>query len=245
LENTSEAENLQRKPLKEEIFDVLHKRIIAGKYPPGEWLRQEDIAGQLGVSMTPVREALDLLVSAGFAERVPYRGVRVLQLTPEEIVDSYAMRLLLETTAVRAAAACIGREQVEALARTVDRMQDLVTLNDMSSLQQLNRTFHIDLVAAGGNAMMTRLYEMVSNAFPDWMLYEAMFRHPELLESSLAEEYEEHRAIVAALARGDAGTAVHAVTRHLTRLGAELQEFLGVPPALVKEKEGQILPLIT
>lgn len=59
---------LTHKPLKDEIYDALHRQIIAGKYEPGDWLRQEDIASQMGVSMTPVREALDLLVSKGLAE---------------------------------------------------------------------------------------------------------------------------------------------------------------------------------
>ena len=71
-----ETELIQKRPLKEDIFDVLHEKIISGLYKPGDWLRQDDIATQLGVSMTPVREALDLLVSSGLAERVPYRGVR-------------------------------------------------------------------------------------------------------------------------------------------------------------------------
>ncbi len=62
---------LRRKPIKDEIFNVLHERIVAGQYSPGQWLRQEDISSQLGVSMTPVREALDLLVSAGMAEESP------------------------------------------------------------------------------------------------------------------------------------------------------------------------------
>ena len=62
---------LTHKPLRDEIYDALHRQIIAGKYGPGDWLRQEDIANQMGVSMTPVREALDLLVAKGLAERVP------------------------------------------------------------------------------------------------------------------------------------------------------------------------------
>src|SRR3990172_10809125 len=90
---------LTHKPLKEEIYDALHRQIIAGKYGPGDWLRQEDIASQMGVSMTPVREALDLLVAAGLAERVPYRGVRVLQLSTQEIIESYGLRIMLEPAA--------------------------------------------------------------------------------------------------------------------------------------------------
>ena len=65
---SEESELIQKRPLKEDIFDVLHEKIISGAYKPGDWLRQEDIATQLGVSMTPVREALDLLVSGGGKE---------------------------------------------------------------------------------------------------------------------------------------------------------------------------------
>ena len=57
--STEATELIQKRPLKEDIFDVLHEKIISGVYKPGDWLRQEDIATQLGVSMTPVREALD------------------------------------------------------------------------------------------------------------------------------------------------------------------------------------------
>ena len=56
-----EIELIQKRPLKEDIFDVLHDKIVSGKYKPGQWLRQDDIATQLGVSMTPVREAFDFL----------------------------------------------------------------------------------------------------------------------------------------------------------------------------------------
>lgn len=75
MEDTSP---ILRKSMRDDVFDILHERIIAGQYAPGEWLRQEDISTQLGISMTPVREALDLIVSAGLAERIPYRGVKIL-----------------------------------------------------------------------------------------------------------------------------------------------------------------------
>ena len=90
---TEETELIQKRPLKEDIFDVLHEKIISGTYKPGDWLRQDDIATQLGVSMTPVREALDLLVSAGLAERVPYRGVRVREMSTKDVVEAYGLRL--------------------------------------------------------------------------------------------------------------------------------------------------------
>jgi DNA-binding GntR family transcriptional regulator len=233
----------QRKPLKEEIFEILHKRVIAGKYSPGEWLRQEDIASQLGVSQTPVREALDLLVSAGIAERVPYRGVRVLQLTINEIIDSYSLRLLLESTAARAAAHNRTQAQIDNLFFIVEQTKDLMSLNEMSRQRQLNREFHLLIVAAGGNQLMSKMYEMVTNSFPDWMLYEYMFRHPELLESSLTLEYHEHKAIVEAIAGSNADLAAEQTLKHILNLGKELVAFLGIPENILRPKEQELGPL--
>jgi DNA-binding GntR family transcriptional regulator len=235
LDTQKDLENLQRRSLKEEIFDVLHDKIIAGKVGPGDWLRQEDIATQLGVSMTPVREALDLLVSVGLAERVPYRGVRVPQPSSEEIAEAYALRLLLEAAGARAAALKRAssphgeQAQVDELKRILSRMKGLLSLNDMSMLRQLSRQFHRSVVAIGKNTTLDKLYEMVMNSFPDWMLYEYLFRHTDLLESSLSDEYQEHMALVEAIEAGDANLAERMAIAHIRQLGEDLVTYLGIP----------------
>ena len=86
------SELLQKRLLPDEVFELLHNKIVAGQYRLGRWLRQEELASELGVSPTPIREALDRLVSAGLAQRFPYGGVRVLQPTTEQIVEAYALR---------------------------------------------------------------------------------------------------------------------------------------------------------
>lgn len=236
---------VHRKPLKEEVFEVLHGRIIAGQYSAGEWLRQEDISSQLGVSMTPVREALDLLVSAGLAERVPYRGVRVLEPSSKEIVNSYGMRVLLESAAVYAAALKITGAQVAQLRAILEESRTLVKLTDMSRQRVLSRQLHGAIVAASGNSQLHRLYTTVLNTFPDWMLYEYLFRHPELLDASMNSEYREHAAIVEALAAHDPDLAVHRSLEHLLNRGKELESHLGIPRDLIKATEDQVLPLLS
>ena len=110
--HSEETELIQKRPLKDDIFDVLHDKIVSGKYKPGQWLRQDDIATQLGVSMTPVREAFDLLVASGLAERVAYRGVRVREIATKDIVEAYGLRLYLEVMIAEEAARKITPEQV-------------------------------------------------------------------------------------------------------------------------------------
>jgi DNA-binding GntR family transcriptional regulator len=235
---------LQPRLLKGAIFELLHERIIAGKYAAGEWLRQEEIASQLGVSMTPVREALDLLVSAGLAERIPYRGVRVLQPTAGEIADSYFMRLLLECSAARTAALAITPPQLDTLRSLLERSRGLVTLNDISSQRQVNRQFHLAMVEAAGMPLLTRSFQTVLNTFPDWMLYEYMFRHPELLAGSQEAEHQEHHRLVEALAAREPDQALRQAAGHIINRARELEAYLDVPGALLRQREQQLLPLL-
>ncbi len=220
---------LSKRSLSDEVYEFLYKRIIAGKYSSGEWLRQEDISSHLGVSQTPVREALDRLVTSGLAERVPYRGVRV----PE-----------LETMAARLSVNIIQPEQINTLFTIVEQTKNLLTLEDMSTLRQLNKEFHTRTVDTAGSPLLTKLYEMATNSFPDWMLYEYMFRHPELLQNSLQREYQEHKAIVEALASRDPGVAVYQVSNHIKNLGKELETFLGISGEIIREVEHQIEPML-
>ncbi|KXK16223.1 MAG: GntR family transcriptional regulator [Chloroflexi bacterium OLB14] len=232
------------KPLKEEIFDALHRQIIAGKYAPGDWLRQEDIASQMGVSMTPVREAFDLLVAKGIAERVPYRGVRVREMNPKEVVEAYGLRLTLEAIIAREAAMNITPEQISALKKIMAEMDKQVELSEMPNQRQLSREFHAAIAEASGNALLIQLYTIVSNAFPDWLLYEALYRKPELVENSVTQTHDEHTAILNALKKGDADLAVKVSLEHVMESGRWLETYLNVPAKLLREQEKQVLHLM-
>jgi len=235
---------LTHKPLKEEIYDALHRHIIAGKYGPGDWLRQEDIASQMGVSMTPVREALDLLVAAGLAERVPYRGVRVREMSTKDVVEAYGLRLVLEEITAREAALNITPKQITGLEKILNEMKKFVKLNDMPRERQLSREFHSAIAEASGNDLLIKLYAVTANAFPDWLLYEALYRKPELLAGSVTQTHEEHTAIVNALAKHDVDKAVKASIEHVLDSGKWLEEYLNIPAELLREKEKQVIHLI-
>lgn len=233
-----------RKPLKEEIYDALHRQVIAGKYGPGDWLRQEDIASQMGVSMTPVREAFDLLVSAGLAERVPYRGVRVREISAKDIVDAYGLRLILEAVTAREAAINITPKQLTSLEKILNEMKKIVRLNDVPRERQLSREFHSAIAEASGNHLLIKLYAITANAFPDWLLYEAIYRKPELLAGNTTQTHKEHRAIIDALTKRDADKAAQVSMEHVLESGKWLREYLNIPAKLVKEKEQQVIHLI-
>jgi DNA-binding GntR family transcriptional regulator len=241
----SEAtELIQKRPLKEDIFDVLHEKVISGIYKPGDWLRQEDIATQLGVSMTPVREALDLLVSAGLAERVPYRGVRVRQISPKDVAEAYGLRLVLEAVIAQEAARHITDAQIQSLEGMIEVMKKHDTLKEMSDERKMSREFHSAIAEASRNDLLIKLYAIVANAFPDWLLYEALFRNPELLADSTATTLKEHIAIVDALTDRDGDRAARESVEHVMESGKWLEEYLEIPAALLREKEEQVSALL-
>jgi DNA-binding GntR family transcriptional regulator len=244
--NTSSEENeiLHKRSLTDEVYEHLYRKIIAGKYSAGDWLRQEDISTQLGVSQTPVREALDRLVASGLAERVPFRGVRVPNLEPREILDAFLLRLVLESLAARLTAVNIQPDMINNLTYIVKQTENLLSLEDMSTLRQLNKEFHTCLVESAGNTLLSKLYEMTTNSFPDWMLYEYLFRHPEIMKSSLEREYQEHKAIVEALSQHDPSAASAQVAMHIKNLGSELESYLDIPGEMIRNIEKEIEPMI-
>ena len=239
-----EIELIQKRPLKEDIFDVLHDKIVSGKYKPGQWLRQDDIATQLGVSMTPVREAFDLLVSAGLAERVAYRGVRVREISTKDIVEAYGLRLYLEVMIAEEAARHITPEQVAGLERTIAEMKKHDDLKDVSIQRRLSREFHSAVADVTKNELLIKLYGVVSNAFPDWLLYEALFRYPEILQDSMTSMHAEHIAIVEALKKRDGLKAALKSVEHVMESGQWLVDYLNIPTDLLREKEEQVLSLL-
>lgn len=238
------VKELAHKPLKDEIYDALHRQIIAGKYAPGDWLRQDDIAVQMGVSMTPVREALDLLVAKGIAERVPYRGVRIRELSVQGVVEAYEMRLFLEAMIARETALNITPEQFSRLEAIMAEMDRHVELSEMPQERHLSREFHAAIAEASGNSLLIQLYAIVSNAFPDWLLYEALYRKPELVSSSVAQTHDEHAAILDAFKKGDPELAVKISLQHVMESGRWLEKYRNIPAKLLREKEKHVLHLI-
>lgn len=235
---------LEKKSLKHEVFELLHRRIVSGEYSLGEWLRQEEIANELDVSPTPVREALDQLVAEGLAERIPYRGVRVPHLTEEEIADAYVLRLLLEVAAVRLSAYNISQEQAKLLQAILFKTERLLESDDVSAYQHLNRQLHRGIAAGSGNRLLIRLYDLVINRFPDWMMYGGLVEQPELRRSALERDFKEHRVLIELITSHEADAASRQAMHHMHGVGEELVAWAGVSADLLHEKERELRALL-
>lgn len=205
-------------------------------------MRQQELAEELGVSPTPIREALDRLVSTGLAQRFPYRGVQVHQLTTEEIAEAHVVRGLLEVAAVRLAAQHIDPETLERLYSLLQQMEKLAALKDVPRHRLLNRQLHQTIAEASGNALLAQLYRVALNRFPDWMLYERMFREP--VPRTPEQSDSDHRALVDAVAAHDTDLAEQRARDHLQHVGEELEEKLQIPAGLLREKERELWPFL-
>jgi len=122
----------------------------------------------------------------------------------------------------------------------LEEMKRHETLDEMSNARRLSREFHAAIAESSGNSLLIKLYGIVANAFPDWLLYEALFRKPELLADSMAATDSEHKAIVDALKSRDAEQAVEKSIEHVMESGKWLEEYLNIPAELLREREEQV-----
>ncbi len=226
--------------LSELAYEAIREKILSGDYKPGEWLRQEELSQQLGVSHTPVREALDRLVADGLVERVPHKGVRVSTIDENDIAEVYSLRLLLEPVIVRLTASNISSEELRQLEAIVDQAKNLTVLDDMPLRRQLNREFHCMICKTCGSTTLTRLHEIIWNRFPDWMFYEGLYRQPKSLKPRLKREIDEHHALVKAISKKDSDLAEQISIRHIRGMEEDLLEVFEISGRKLGQKQQQM-----
>jgi DNA-binding GntR family transcriptional regulator len=204
------------------VADHLRSDILEGRLKPGEWLRQEKLAQAHGVSQMPVREALKQLAAEGLVEHVPYRGVRVVEFSPEDVEDLYACRAFIEGMAARSAARNVTDEEVAELAELHEQMVRCKNPEELREYRELNRRFHVLIFSASRRSYLLRTLAQLWSAFPT-MLWSSI---PRIAVSSVPGRDEpdaaEHAEIVAALGARDPERAERAVRRHIESAGGML-----------------------
>lgn len=192
-------------------YEAIRQAVVTGRLKPGEQLRQQALAEELNVSQRTVREAFSRLIAEGLVAHSPYRGVRVATLPPDELVDVYETRALLQGLAVELAA---GRLSEQDLAR----MRELLPLTAMESGSAAEawttaREFHLIPIRASGRRHLARLLEQLLDLSNPYSVF-----HPgQLPEAGTWQqaEYEGHRAILEALEARDGARARALVVGHL------------------------------
>jgi DNA-binding GntR family transcriptional regulator len=221
------AENTpQDRQLRQWVAERLRLDILEGRLAPGEWLRQARLAGSYGVSQTPVREALKGLAVEGLVEHVPYRGMRVVQFSVEDVEDLYACRSFVEGRAARQAATRITDRALAELRLLHEEMIACDFPGEVVRYRELNRRFHEIIFAASQRSYLVRTLSQLWSAFPT-MLWSNV---PRVAVSSLPERDQpdnaEHAEIVASFEARDAERAERAVRVHIEAAGAALRSAI-------------------
>lgn len=214
------------KQLAHHVADGLRADILEGRVRPGEWLRQERIAQEQGVSQMPVREALKQLAAEGLVEHVPYRGVRVVQFTVADVEDLYDCRLFLEGLAARHAAAVITDEEIREITDLHHRMIRCGAPEDLPEYRELNRRFHSAISSASRRSYLVRTLAQLWAAFPTMLWSNVPEVARRTAPSRDATDNDEHEAIVRALAARDPEAAERAIRRHIAAAGEALLAVL-------------------
>ncbi len=145
--------------LRSQVYDWLREALTAGRFAPGQKLSFRFIAGTLGVSLTPVREAIRRLVAEGAFEMRPNRSVRVPLMTRDKILELRDIRLALEGLATEKAAAVATREQAAQLRRIANELLAARSRGDTAADRAKIREFHFALYAIAGQPTLLRVIE--------------------------------------------------------------------------------------
>ncbi|MEU0132691.1 GntR family transcriptional regulator [Streptomyces sp. NPDC006296] len=196
-------------PLRERVYEALLELITTRALRPGRHLVESELAGQLGVSRQPVREALQRLNTEGWVDLRPAQGAFVHEPTEEEADQLLSVRTLLEAEAARLAAAHGGRPGTEELAELCARGERAVADDDVDLAVATNAAFHAKVMELAGNAVLSELAAQVDRRVRWYYTPVAMRRG--------TRSWAEHRELIAAIAAGDerrAGEIMRAHTEH-------------------------------
>lgn len=195
-------------------YDHVKQAILDRAYPGGALLSEGEIAAAVGVSRTPVREAMLRLETEGLVRLYPKRGALVLPVSPQEISDVMETRELVETFA--AGKAALDDRLVAELSACVDAMRAHAAAGDAKEFAHADRCFHRAIVAAAGNEIITQLYD----ALRDRQLRMARLTADD--PGRTAAAIADHADILDAVRSADRRRIRAAVHRHLTTAGTAL-----------------------
>ncbi|MDH2390997.1 GntR family transcriptional regulator [Streptomyces sp. HNM0663] len=210
--SAASSSSASQQPAAERVYHHVKEAVLDRRYEGGTLLTEGELAQAVGVSRTPVREALLKLEMEGLLKLYPKKGALVLAVSAQEISDVVETRLLVEEHAVR--------KCVPVPARLVARLEELMEEQrrharegDLRAVAVADRCFHAEIVRQAGNQILSRLYDQLRDRQLR-MGVAVMEAHPDRIAKSIAE----HAEILRALRAGDAEGAARCVSGHVGRV---------------------------
>lgn len=215
----------EHKPLRDEVFLSLRKAILNGRFVPGERLVEKDLAQQLAISRTPIREALRKLELEGLVAYEPRRGVIVVGISLKDALEIYTIRAVLEGLAANLAASRRTQEELTQLREFLTTMETCIQQNNIHDLIAAHLSFHKSFAVASKSP---RLCQMIASLRDYVKSFEETFYY---LPYRLQSGWEEHKSIVDTIEKKDNEQAEYAARNHVMQAK---ESFL---KAISEEKE--------
>jgi DNA-binding GntR family transcriptional regulator len=218
-------------PVVERVYDSLRGSLLGGRFAAGQRLVEAELAARLGVSRTPIREAIFRLEAEGLVESLPNGGVAVRNLEAD-LADIYDLRQLLEGHATALAAQRISSEELAELEQANERLLEAPDDLPLERRAEINNTFHRLLIEGSHSPHLIRMVRSYQGYFtPRSML--GLYDYD---RATALQVYQAHRAIVEALRRRDGELAQRLVREHFASMLAVVQSAVsadsGGPPVL-------------
>ena len=214
------AVDKSRSNFADQVFEVLRQHIVTGKLRPNQRLVESGIAEELGVSRTPVRQALKSLEIVGCVRALSNGGVVVIEHSTEQILYLYEIREALETMAVKLACDRATEEQLNKVEEFYNRGVEVMRNGDISRYIELHRGFEEELYASCGNEGLLSLIQTFRNQYYNRRI------HRVLTSRDWRTQLKHHGRILKALRKRSADRAAKALERHLrTSLKVALQRL--------------------
>jgi DNA-binding GntR family transcriptional regulator len=220
-EPAAAPERLNIASVVDQVYTAIRELIWSGSLPRGARVHQEDLAEELGVSRTPVREALRRLAAEGLVEMRTNRGARVADVDQVGMRVSYEARTVIEPGAARLAAARRPEEQLARMRAAVAAQRR--SLRSVQRSFEANREFHLALAAASGNEFLVQFAERLWVARIGETIYERQVQTQE----RMLLDVREHEQIIEAIEAGDGRRAESLARRHLTDAMKRSTDILG------------------
>jgi DNA-binding GntR family transcriptional regulator len=196
-------------PIRDEAFISLRKAILKGHFKPGERLVEKDLAQQMNISRTPIREAFRKLELEGLVDYAPRKGVVVVGVSPEDALEIYTICSVLEGLAARLAANNRSNEELGTLKKLLFGMEECIKKDKIDKLQTLHSNFHTSVAKLSKSP---RLYQLIVS------LRDYVGNFTEIsyyLPGRLQHGWKEHKEIIDAIDKGDDDMAERAARDHL------------------------------
>ncbi|MEZ5353793.1 MAG: GntR family transcriptional regulator [Bryobacteraceae bacterium] len=226
-----ELPRLVRKRATDEVYDAIRSAILSRAFLPGQRLNVEEIAAKLGVSLTPVRHALQQLASEGLIEIHPRSGTYVTNVSARDIKETFDIRMALECLAGELALPLVGPQEIAHFQKLLTELAEPVTNEEsLREHDRANSELHQAIIEASGNKRLTEMYESLNAHIKIARIHAVETNAGERRNwpERLKEEHAEHTLIVAAIENRDSTALTASLRKHITRAKEALVEGLSI-----------------